>query len=320
MKVQAAGGHQNLTVYVLMNTADSTSDPPVSYPPGYEPGKIYKGRVDSRQPGSGLILTWFPASGSSTNPLGQADDFFVNPYDPNELYAVDVQHQRIMHSVDGGGNWLMEPTLKDIATNHGEYRIGCNGSRGGLHAPSPFSNSCSLSSMFFDPFAPNIRVAAMLYGGIAFSRDKGKDWMALDVTDNNHFLSNNLTEPVVSVIYDGETQLPDVTYSANVIYAGLMGKSLKRVEGPFQILESLNFSYQSASASKISVVIATLGQTVRLRKYSDNVFRGSALFNYSTLPLSQEVEYYFLNDGIATATYKWTVDTTSGVSNTPLAH
>src|SRR5260370_42541726 len=82
------------------------------------------------------------------------------------------------------------------------------------------------------------------YGGIAFSRDDGHHWMALDVTDNDHLVSDNLTEIVAGDFFDRETSLPGVAASDQVIYAGLKGHSLIRVAGPFRTLEALNFEYK----------------------------------------------------------------------------
>ena len=59
------------------------------------------------------------------------------------------------------------------------------------------------------------------------------------MTDNNHFVSNNLTEPVAGVFFNHD---PESTPS-QFIYASLKGKSLKAVFGPFLTLESLNFTY-----------------------------------------------------------------------------
>ena len=277
-RVQGAGGHTNLTVYVLTTTDDATSNPPVSFPAAvagvtYGPGQIYKGGVipnnngNGGVPGTGTVPGWVSASGSAQMPLGKAVTFFANPYDPTELWALADGVVKV--SRNGGNTWQEDTTLTDVATNHGEYAIGCHGSRGNTTGSSPFTNSCSFSWMAFDPFAPKVRVAAMLYGGIAFSRDGGYHWMTLDVTDNNHFLSDNLTGAVVSVFYDGETRLPGLLSSNSVIYAALMGKGLIRVEGPFATLESLEFSIQPASAMNVSVVVTTLSDTIQLRKGSD---------------------------------------------------
>jgi hypothetical protein len=311
VKVQAAGGHNSLNVYALTTREDSGSKPPVSFSKGRAPGQVYRLIVRNDTPG----LTWTSASGTTGSLLGLADNFYVNPYDPSELYAVDVSANAIKASKDAGVHWQVEAALTDIATNHGEYLVGCNGSRGGANASDPFTNGCSISWMAFDVFQPKIRVAAMFYGGIAFSRDGGIHWMALDVTDNNHFLSNNLTEPVAGVFFDGETALPGLPPSSQVIYAGLKGQSLIRVEGPFLTLESANFAYlPTAPATSVSVTIPTLGQTIQLRKDPDGYFRGFTLFEWLTTP---PLNYQFAVDGksLSASTYNLTpADIASGIT------
>ncbi len=338
MKVLAAGGHQSPTIYVLTNSADDKSSPAVHYPAAesgqtYGPGSVYKGSII---PGTTNVSTWLSVMGSKENPLKWADDFFVNPYDPNELYAVDTKDQAIMYTRNGGKDWYKDETLTDIATNHGEYEVGCNSSVGrpGESGTDPFTDSCAMSGVAFDPYLPQARAAALLYGGIAFSRDYGHHWMALDVTNNNHFLSDNLTDPVVSVYLDAETLLPDVPFGDAIIYAALHGHSLLRVAGPFQTIQCLNFTFNpagTACAAKppgtekesrcVSVVIPAFSQTIELHKDSDGLYHGSALFNV-TSPLPP-LEYYFLINGktkAATGTYTLTgADYTNGVATTPEA-
>jgi hypothetical protein len=312
-KVQASGGHSaGLNVYVLTTLKGNAS-----FNNGRGPGQIYRG-VFSQQAGG--ILQWVPASGNEAQPLGLADNFYVNPFDPSELYAVDVQHQVIKVSRDSGGTWSVESTLTDIATNHGEYMIGCNGHRGPFSVPAsePFANACSLAWIAFDVFHPRIRVASAGYGGIALSRDDGHHWMALDVTDNNHLVSDNLTEIVAGVAFDGETPIPGLAPSDQVIYAGLKGHSLIRVEGPFRTLEALNFVYQPTSpTASVSVDVVTLGETVKLRKDADGNFRGTALFDSNVFTT---LSYAVLVDGIVATATTYTLtdaDIDRGVATAP---
>jgi hypothetical protein len=128
----------------------------------------------------------------------------------------------IQYSRDGGANWFTDAVLTDIATNHGEYRIAYEGSRTIDSPDVPWTDGCSLSGMGFDAFTGDVRVAALFYGGIAFSRDAGKDWMALDITDNDHFVSANLTQIVTSVFFDAETHGK--------------GKKVSPIPGPDQLI------------------------------------------------------------------------------------
>jgi len=267
-------------------------------------------------------LSWTSASGSPDNvgqQLGQADNFFANPYDPKELYAVDQRDQVIKVSRDSGSTWQVDPTLTDIATNHGEYVIGCNGGRGAGSASSPFANGCSISWIAFPFFHRNIRVAAAGYGGIALSRDNGLHWMALDVTDNNHFTSRNLTKRVSGVFFDGETPLPGLAASDQIIYAGLKGQSLIRVEGPFLSLEALNFVYKPTSPSikSVSIGIVPLDVTIKLRKDSDGMFRGGVLFDSN---VNKTVTYSLQVDGTFISLHGYTLtaaDIANGVATAP---
>jgi hypothetical protein len=315
-KVQAGGGHFRLNVYVLMTRNLKT--PKASFNKGRGIGQIYRGVVTEQDAGP-TILEWDPASGSEDKPLGQADNFYVNPFDPSELYAVDVMDQAIKVSRDFGATWDTESALTDIATNHGEYEIGCNGDRGSTNQFGPFANACSIAWIAFEVFHPHIRVASAGYGGIAFSRDDGHHWMALDVTDNNHLVSDNLTELVAGVFYDGETRLPGLADSDQVIYAGLKGRSLIRVEGPFLTLEALNFEYKLASsATSVTVDIAVLGETIKLRKDLDGTYRGSALFDstvHKTLLYFLRVDGTLITDHLYTLT---ATDIANGVATAPL--
>ena len=315
-KVQAGGGHSaGLTAYVL--TTRNLKTPKASFDKGRGPGQIYRGVV-SGQGGGTPIQQWAPASGSKEKPLGEADNFYVNPFDPKELYAVDVRDQDIKVSRDSGATWDTESTLTDIATNHGEYEIGCNGSRGQSNQSDPFANACSIAWIAFDVFHPNVRVASAGYGGIAFSRDDGHHWMALDVTDNNHLVSDNLTELVAGVFYDGESRLPDLAASDQVIYAGLKGHSLIRVEGPFQTLEALNFVYKpTSSANKVSVEVTPLGVTVDLRKDPDGSFRGSILFDSD---VHKSVLYFLKVDGTLVTTKDYTLTSADIANGVATAH
>jgi hypothetical protein len=315
-KIQVAGGHANPIVYVLTTLSDKQSQT-VSFPKGRSAGQIYRGVVTQTQEGP-EILKWEAASGTHDEPLGQADNFFVNPFDANELYAVDVHDQVIKFSADSGKHWNTRSDLTDLASNHGEYVFGCNDT---IRNPAgPFGDGCSMSWMSFDVDHPKIRVAAMLYGGIAFSRDSGQHWMGLDVTDNNHFLSNNLTEPVVGVFFNAD---PESTPS-QFIYASLRGKSLKAVFAPFLTLESLNFNYspkhtkcEPSPPAKVTVEILTKGLSpkIPLRGDATGICRGSLLFDSMK---TKTIQYQYVGDGTPSKLKTHTLlprEITAGVAN-----
>jgi hypothetical protein len=312
-KLLTSNGHAggNLNIFILTGLARDDGNVGFFTRKSRSPGRIYRGVVTGSNPG--VVANWAGASGSAKahTLLAPTDNFFVNPYDPNELYAVSVASQLIQYSIDGGKNWNEDTTLTDMATNHGEYRIGCSGNRYEGSADYPWTYNCSLSGMAFDVFSPQIRVGALSYGGIAFSRDGGKHWMALDITDNNHLLSDNLTQTVTSVFYDGETPVPT---DEQRIYYGLKGQSLRMVAGQFVTLESANFSFTQAKISDTSVVVTNLGRTVQLRHDTDGTFRGSVLFDDSIASL----EYHFVADSKASGSVVYPLtaaDKTAGVVN-----
>ena len=313
-KIQAAGGHgSGLVVYVLTTLKGSPA-----FPSGRSAGQIYRGVVTGT--GIGSIASWTAASGTSAHPLGSADNFYVNPFDATELYAVDVAGQAIMTSRDSGSTWSVDRQLTSIATNLGEYAIGCNEGRRGVTGSEPFANGCSISWMGFDVFHPNIRVVAAGYGGIAFSRDHGHHWMALDVTNNNHTISPDLTQRVSGVFYDGETSFPNLTSGGRIIYAGLKGQSLIQVEGPFPTLEALEFSWTPTVSPITSVVVnvSTTGQSIHLRKDVDGVYRGAALFDSKIYTTT--LFYSLTVDGVLFTTTSYTLtatDISNGVATAP---
>jgi hypothetical protein len=353
--IQASGGHANgaLNIYVLTAITPSYSGATIKYPPGRSAGQIYRGVVTS-----GKIAQWTSASGSCTKPpkctelLPVSDNFFVNPYDPTELYAVSVASNEILVSRDSGQHWQPNGTLTDIATNHGEYRLGGNKAGGSvtggcnnLRGSGPFSQGCGLSGMAFDAFKSEIRVAALFYGGVAFSRDAGKDWMALDITDNNHLacwpakgppcllLSNNVTQIAASVFFDGEThgggkKKPPIPGPDQLIYVGLRGSSIRAILGPFEDLTTLNFTYTpGGTPPNVSVVIqnAGLAQTIPLRNCTNSsgkpAFCGSLLFDWQTVTPgptgTRIVKYQYVGGGASgTRLYALTSsDISSGVAN-----
>jgi hypothetical protein len=335
-EIQPSGGHADgaLNIYVL-TAITSYSGAPIKYPLGRSAGQIYRGVVSG-----GRVKQWNSASGTCAKPtacsdlLPVTDNFFVNPYDPTELYAVSVASNEILVSRDSGQHWEPNNTLTDLATNHGEYRLGGNNAGGSVtggcnnqRGSGPFSQGCGLSGMAFDAFKSKIRVAALFYGGVAFSRDAGKHWMDLDITNNNHLpcwpvpgppcllLSNNLTQIAASVFFDGEThgtgkKKPPIPGPDQLIYVGLRGSSIRAILGPFEDLTTLNFTYTpSGSPPKVSVVIrnAGLAQTIPLRTCTNSsgkpAFCGALLFDWQTVapgPKGKRViQYQYAGAGAA---------------------
>jgi len=216
--IYPSGGHTNLTVYAL-----TSSNSIINYPPGRGPGQLWKGQSTNQAP----ISSWTLAMGTApNNNLIQAYNIFVNPFDPNELYAVDLGDKTIKTSRDGGQSWDAIAKLKDIATNNGEFDFACASSSG---APSSayrdkdiFGNQCPLTDMYFSREAPDIRVATLYPGGVAFSNDGGLTWTSLDI--NSADPSMQPIELPHSAFYDHRT---------STLYVAFEGKGVKRIDLAF---------------------------------------------------------------------------------------
>jgi hypothetical protein len=236
-KIQTAGGHSGLNVYVM-----TSSVPGAPHSASRSSGQIWRGQVG----GNGVIPQWTPAYGSGTNALVQAANFVANPYDASELYAADLGDQKIKISHDYGQTWYVQQTLTDIATvkdpvtNQPTFRFDCGylfnpntPGRGWGVATGFFANACALADVAFDRNQPNVRVAALYPGGLAFSPDAGATWIPLDVTDANPATATDLMELPISVFYDGES----TSNGMATIYVALRGPSLKAVTGPFPTIQ-----------------------------------------------------------------------------------
>ena len=299
--VYPSGGHASTTIYVLTSNDPGVLNNGSAF---YQPGKVWKGQSIGQQP----IKAWAPASGSGANLLYDAYNIFVNPYDPSELYAVDLGDPvpAIKVSHDGGGSWTPVPDLKDIATNHGEFDFACGGFLNGPYYGDKeiFGNECSLASMTFVPDDPKVRVAVLYPGGIAFSRDSGKSWIPLDVTHAQ--ASQQPIELPQTAFYD-----PTLNYAGNSsLYVSLEGKGLKRIDAPFKSLGGLKLALcpscrpiiqganvapgANAVPNGMSVQVISLGTSVALHRDADGVFRGTVLFDTAK---TKTVTYQIVADG-----------------------
>lgn len=260
-KVLASGGHTAPVIYVL---TPRLNDP--------HPGQIWRSRSAGTVP-----VTWVLANGTGATSLKNPVNFFVNPYVPTELYAVDAGDDTIKASTDGGQSWNVQWTLTRFATNSqvgtgNAYYFGCGGSGEGPPYP-PYTDGCALSGMSFDPFNPTLRVATSEFGGLAFSRDSGADWMPLSVTNNVASTDSALTEQVNSAFY---------YYPKETIYAALHGGSMLSVTGPFPALEQMTLTYPPSAATRVLVNVSPIGLWFWLtRDNRDGSFSGTFLFDSS---------------------------------------
>jgi hypothetical protein len=148
--------------------------------------------------------------------------------------------------------------------------------------------------MAFDPDHMNVRVATSEFGGLAFSRDSGHDWMALNVTDNALSTNSPLTREVNSVFYDGSYAKYE-SHFVPVIYAALHGNSMMSVSGPFPTLEQITLVVPKSTTVAIRsvevVVSSGPSATVPLQRNADGSFSGTFLFDYTKYP--QQLSFQF---------------------------
>ncbi len=143
--VQASGGHVNTVFFVGGNSRNNLW----KWTEGFASWELLV-------PGGGAV---------------QARRFFVNPYDPNVIYIVDVQN--VKRSDDGGATWQIDENL--------EQQLSCNrripiGRSEFLTGQSDFADIV-LTDMKSDPFNPTRRLAVGEAG--AFFTDDGVTWIRL---------------------------------------------------------------------------------------------------------------------------------------------
>jgi hypothetical protein len=300
-QIVTSGGHANPTIYVL-----TANNPNISLIP-IGKGKVYKGQVGA----DGKVDAWAQSSGQFGQSLNAAYNLFVNPYDPSELYATDIGDANIKTSRDGGQTWTAEPSLTSIATNLNEFAFGCGQfAWGNLPAEKFFQAACSLTDVNFVRDHPEIRVAALFPGGVAFSRDYGHHWLALDVTNAQPFgnpPTYDLIEMPTAVFYD--PQLNPATGQPS-IYIAIQGKGVKQVDGPFPTLISAQVVFCTACEAGggsiagdavVKIFVGALGTSVPLHLGSDGLFHGNVLFDSAKIT---SFDYHFEVNGKPTRSFR----------------
>src|SRR5664279_1961088 len=200
-QLQSTGGLVNPVVWVVTTT-----------------GKLFKASVNN-----GQVSAWEAVSGSGNTSVANASTLFVNPYLPNYAWVIDLSDSEIKATTDGGTTWTAQSALKNLATNNGEFRFGCS-----TAFERMFSWTCSLSGMSFSANQPNVIVASLYPGGVAYSSDYGKTWVLLygETLDDTTFLApHHLLGLPIGVWYDD-----GVVSGQPAIYVALHGRGLIRLD------------------------------------------------------------------------------------------
>jgi hypothetical protein len=284
--IYASGGHANLTVYVMTDPDCAT------------PGQIWKGSLQ----GNGNAITNWQQVGVGSVSL--AYSLVVNPYNPDELYVTDLgdpMGASIKTSTDGGKNWTRLTLLDDIATNHGEFDFNCGKF---TYSKSPyadkqiFGNQCSLQQVIFLRDDPKIRFAVLYPGGLAFSRDGAKTWIALDGFNNNHPSQQPIELPMsafYSPLYDPDPY--NNIFGLSCLYVGFQGAGIQRFCYRFATLEGGQFVVGCPACSAdttLKVSVPALDKVISLDRGRDGLFHGTVLFDSATV---RTLSYQFLVDG-----------------------
>jgi hypothetical protein len=300
-KVLASGGHMDgeTVIYALTPRTGDASAP-------------HLWRATTTGAFFPVRFTWSSADGSANKQLSKPVNFIVNPYDPKELYAVDMGDSTIKVSFDSGATWSIDQTLTDFATNSqvgtGDgYRFECNASEPSFPY-GPYHLGCVLTSVVIDPLNLKLRFASSEFGGIAFSRDSGHHWMALNTTRNVLKSDGNLADRVSSLFYDGGFVTTNGTQviprNGPTVYAALHGHSLISVAGPFPTLEQMTLNYPKGTVASVKVSAPSMDIEFALQKNKDGTFSGTLLFDSAKFTAPS---FVFEPEGVAPTTLTHTL-------------
>jgi len=284
--IYASGGHNNLIVYVMTDPDCAT------------PGQIWKG---SLQGNSNAITNWQRVGAGS---ISQAYTLVVNPYDPDELYVTDLADPAgasIKVSRDGGKTWTRLTLLDDIATNYGEFDFNC-GTFTYSNSPYPdkqiFGNQCSLQQVIFLRDDPTIRFAVLYPGGLAFSRDGAKTWIALDGFNNNHPSQQPVELPMSAFYSPSYDPYPSLNFlGLSCLYVGFEGAGIQSFCYRFATLEGGQFVVGCPICSDdttLKASVPALDKVISLDRGRDGLFHGTVLFDSAAV---RTLSYQILVDG-----------------------
>ena len=100
------------------------------------------------------------------NTVARANRFFVSPWNPDIMYALDLDGDAVRVSEDGGDTWNEDSGLTNAVTAYGAWNFICN------------DDNCLLNDMAFDPSNARRRFAAGV-AGVFFTADGGDHWHRL---------------------------------------------------------------------------------------------------------------------------------------------
>lgn len=208
--VQTSGGHRAPVVYVQL-----------------EDGTLRRGVVDratgSMGQGRQIAGRGVPAQAPQApfNPI-------AHPYKPMVLYVSDRASRSVMVTNDGGGSWQVEPDLTAMATNRGEFLFDFNG------WPSELAKFAPLHDMVFDHLDLDLRVALMLSGAVAVSRQGGGPggWVRIDqnLRGTGELADVRRLSDLAAIPYSGFMS----TYGGRYrLYLAMAGRGVVCIDGPF---------------------------------------------------------------------------------------
>src|SRR5262249_19728982 len=146
--------------------------------------------------------------------------------------------------------------------------------------------SCPLQVVLFDLDHPNIRIVALWFGGIMFSRQAGEHWGPLLVANDGLF-DTGPPEVPFRLFHDPQRN-PQAGHPS--LYVGVLGKSMNRVDGPLLDVVASRYSICKFCARGlfgrrpqiIKLVLDSPRATFVLRPDVPGTYRGVVLFDPST--------------------------------------
>jgi hypothetical protein len=177
--------------------------------------------------------------------VNRAFSFFVDPYNPNVIYALDLGDptttsddtiQFTTNATSANPTWQTDTSLMKLATANGRYRMACGPGdaqytfypTSGINlGPTSYRYQCVLNQIVFVPGPPELRFAVLDPAGIAVSHDGGQHWIALT------WPSTSPVDRPDSAFYDPTVNPATGTPS---LYVALHAHGVVRIDASFALL------------------------------------------------------------------------------------